>query len=167
MALLVYFLLTFTFTWTVWFAAAALAAPGNTGFFGIRGPVFLLGVFAPALVALALTARADGRARVARLLAPIGHWQVAARWYVLAIVYFAAVRLTAALMHRVTVGAWPHFGDVNLALLLGALVVSTWVQAGEEVGWRGYALPRLGRALGLGGASVVIGVLWALWHLPL
>lgn len=167
MRLLAFFLLTFLVTWSVWFAASGLAAPGNTGFFGGRGPVFLLGVFAPALVALALTAHDEGRTGVMRLLARIGHWRVGARWYVLAISYFAVIKLAAALVHRVVTGAWPPFGDTSVVLMLLGIAVSTLAQAGEEVGWRGYALPRLAQHLGLGGASLVLGAVWAVWHLPL
>jgi membrane protease YdiL (CAAX protease family) len=158
---------TFALTWTAWLASAALAAPGNAWVFGVGGPVFLVGVFAPALVAVALTAYADGRAGVVRLLARIGRWQVGARWYLFAVSYMAATKLLAALIHRVATRAWPTFGDTAWPLMLGAILVSTWVQAGEEVGWRGYALPRLAKHLGLGGAGVLLGVIWALWHLPL
>ena len=166
-ALLVYFLLTFALTWTAWLVPAALVAPGDAGLFRLGGPVFLLGVFAPAFVALAITGYQDGRAGVARLLARIGRWQVGVRFYLFAIGYMAATKLIAALIHRIAVGAWPAFGDTSLALMLGAILVSTWVQAGEELGWRGYALPRLATYLGLGAASVLLGVVWALWHLPL
>ena len=167
MRLLAYFSLTFLVTWSVWFAAAGLAAPGNTGLFGGRGPVFLLGVFAPALVALALTAQAEGRTGVTRLLARIGQWRVAARWYAVAIGYFIVIKLAAALVHRLVVGEWPPFGSTPVALIILGIAVSTWVQAGEEVGWRGYALPRLAHYFGLGGASLVLGVVWAVWHIPL
>jgi membrane protease YdiL (CAAX protease family) len=146
---------------------AAFLTRGNGGFFGVGGPVFLLGVFAPAFVALALTAYGEGRVGVARLLARIGKWHVGTRLYLFAISYMAATKLLAALMHRIAMGAWPRFGDTPLPVMLGAILVSTWVQAGEEVGWRGYALPRLAKHLGLGGASVLLGIIWAFWHLPL
>ena len=129
--------------------------------------MFLLGVYAPAFVALALTALRDGRAGVARLLVPIGKWQVSAGLYLFAVGYMAATKLLAAVIHRVALGAWPTFGDTSIPLMIGGIVVSTWPQAGEEVGWRGYALPRLAARLGLGAASVLLGVIWALWHLPL
>ena len=162
-----FFLLTFAFTWSAWLVSAALATPGNAWFFGLGGPVFLLGVFAPALVALAFTAYVDGRDGVVHLLARIGRWQVGWRWYLFAVGYMAATKLLAALIHRLVVGAWPAFGTVPWFLMLSAMLLSTWVQAGEEVGWRGYALPRLAKHLGLGGASVLLGAIWALWHLPL
>jgi uncharacterized protein len=151
----------------VWFAAAALAAPGNTGFFGAGGPVFLLGVFAPGLVSLAFTAGTEGRAGVMRLFARVGHWRVGARWYAFAVGYFAAIKLAAAVVHRVATNEWPRFGDAPWALMFAGIMVSTWVQAGEELGWRGYALPRLAARMGVGGASVVLGAVWGLWHLPL
>jgi membrane protease YdiL (CAAX protease family) len=164
--LLAYFLLTFAFTWTAWWASAEFAASGGA-LFGLGGPVFLLGVFAPALVAIAFAALHAGRDGVVRLLAPIGWWQVGARWYAFAIAYTAAIKLLAALIHRFVTGGWPVFGTTPWLLMLGAILVSTWVQSGEEVGWRGYALPRLARYLGLAGASIVLGVVWAVWHLPL
>lgn len=160
-----FLLLTFAVTWAAWLVVA-FAAPGAAAF-AVGGPVFLVGVFVPGLMAVALTAYSEGRPGVVRLLARIGMWQVRSRWYVFAIGYMATTKLFAALAHRLSVGVWPAFGDTPLLLMAGAILVSTWVQAGEEVGWRGYALPRLAARLGLGGASVVLGVVWALWHLPL
>jgi len=163
----VFFLLTFAVTWLAWLVWTVVAPPGNAGSVDLGDPVFLLGVFAPALVAIALTARAEGSAGVRRLLARIGRWRVGMRWYLFAIAYLATIKLVAALIHRVARGTWPAFGDTPWLLMLGAILVSTWVQAGEEVGWRGYALPRLAKHLGLGRASVLLGIFWALWHLPL
>jgi membrane protease YdiL (CAAX protease family) len=88
------------------------------------------------------------------------------RWYVFAIGYMAAVKLVAALLHRLAIGAWPPFGQTPLYLMAVAVIFSTPVQAGEEIGWRAYALPRLAQHLGLRRASVVLGVIWACWHLP-
>jgi hypothetical protein len=167
LALITFFLLTFAVTWTAWFAAWRLAAPGSIGSFGIHSGLFLLGVFAPAMVAVLLTARSEGRHGVTRLLARIGQWRVSARLYLFAAGYMAAIMLLSALIHRWATGSWPAFGELRWPLILGAILVSTWVQAGEEIGWRGYALPRLAAHVGLGSAGVLLGVVWALWHLPL
>ncbi|MFM8534188.1 MAG: CPBP family intramembrane glutamic endopeptidase [Acidimicrobiia bacterium] len=102
-----------------------------------------------------------------RLLSRIGRWEVSAGWFVFAVGYLAATKLLAAAIHRFIASAWPPVGDTPLVLMLGAILFSTWVQAGEEIGWRGYALPRLAEYLGLAGASVCLGVIWALWQLPL
>ena len=156
--------LTFAATWTAWLVSANLASlPG----FGLGGPVFLLGVFAPAIVALSLTARRGGRAAVGRLLARTGRWNVDGRLYMFALLYMVGTKLIAAAIQRVATGTWPRFGDTPLPLMFGAIVVSMWVQAGEEIGWRGFALPRLAMRIGLAWASLVVGVMWALWHLPL
>jgi uncharacterized protein len=172
-ALLKFFLLTYAAAWICWTASLAMSRgspPRNPALALLTAAVFHLGVFAPALVALALTERdkeAGGRAATQALLQRIFKWRVGARWYVFAVGYIAAVKLLVAAVHRATSGAWPRFGEEPWYLMAAAIMVSTWVQAGEEIGWRGYALPRLSARFGLAPASVVLGILWASWHLPL
>ena len=168
-SLLKFFLLTFIASWTFWIAAATItgrAASLPSGLATIGVLLYLLGVFAPALVGLALTAQADGRPGTMALLSRIVRLPTAARWYVFAVGYFAAIKLGVALVHRMATGAWPPFSQTPFYIMLVAIVLSTPVQAGEEIGWRGYALPRLARQLGLARASIVLGVIWACWHLP-
>jgi membrane protease YdiL (CAAX protease family) len=174
-SLLKFFLLTYIVTWTSWIASATIS--GRNALLGgtasppsrlaaISGLLFLFGTVAPSLVALALTARAEGRAGTMALLSRVVRAPTAARWYVFAVSYFAAIKLGVALVHRIATGAWPPFSEETWYIMLVAVVLSTPVQAGEEIGWRGYALPRLAGQLGLARASIVLGLIWACWHLP-
>jgi membrane protease YdiL (CAAX protease family) len=104
---------------------------------------------------------------VRALLNRMFDWHVNARWYIFAVSYMVVVKLTAAAAHRVIIGAWPAFGRDPWYLLPLAVAFSTPFQAGEEIGWRGYALPRMASRIGLAPASVILGIIWALWHLPL
>lgn len=153
--------LTFTTSWTLWLLAA-MATTETVGF--NKALFFLPGTVAPAVVALWLNSRS---ARPDALWARLFEWQVSGRYYLFAISYIIAAKLTAAMLYRGLVGQWPAFGPMPLYLLLFATLVSTPVQAGEEIGWRGYALPRLAARAGLPAASLVLGAIWALWHLPL
>jgi hypothetical protein len=167
MPLLTFFLATFAITWTAWLSADALSPGGAAS--GASGVLFYLGVFAPGLVALGLTWRAEGSSAVAALLGRLFKWQVGLRWYAFALGYMAVVKLAAAMLHRLVAGEWPRFGEQPVILMFMAAAFSTVFlgQAGEELGWRGYALPRLAARFGMGWASVLLGVIWALWHLPL
>ncbi|HEY0674532.1 MAG TPA: type II CAAX endopeptidase family protein [Longimicrobiales bacterium] len=161
-----YFALTFVLAWTLWLVAAALIpAPAMSP--GARALFFLPGTFAPGLVALLFAARRGGSAPVRHLLSGIFRWQVGAQWYVFAIAYLTVAKLLAAVLHRAVEGWWPAFGQTPLIILLGGVLLSTPFQAGEEVGWRAYALPRLARRVGLAWASVLLGIIWACWHIPL
>lgn len=152
-----FFVLTFALSWTFFIAAVALK----------NDALVLPGVFGPAIVAIGLTAARNGREAVVELLARVVQWQVSIRWYIFAVAYMVVVKLCVALLYRAVTGSWPLFGHEGAALILLAIVFSTPVQSGEEIGWRGYALPRLLQRLGFAGAGIVLGVIWAAWHLPL
>lgn len=169
-SLLKFFLLTFAVSWifwAAWFGISKVLTPAHPAVSLLAGAVLLLGVFAPAIVALLLTEHAEGRAATLALLGRIFKWDVGWRWYLFALAYMPVVKLSVALVHRVIAGGWPRFGETPWYLMVAAIAVSTWAQAGEEIGWRGYALPRLSESLGLAPASVILGIIWATWHLPL
>jgi membrane protease YdiL (CAAX protease family) len=153
--------------------ARAARAGGADPAAALGSPQFVvllfLGIFSPAFVALFMTARAEGRPGVVALLRRLVKWEVPARWYAFAIGYTIAVKLVTALAYRVASGSWPTVQLATLPLMLGATLLSLMLfgQLGEEVGWRGYALPRLGARMGLGWGSILLGALWAAWHLPL
>jgi CAAX protease family protein len=162
-SLLVFFLLTYAVMWTLFFTVVAASIPSGS----LAGTVLiLLGAYSPGIVALALTARAEGTAGIRALLGRVVQWDVPAKWYVFAVSYMAAIKLTAAVIHRAIAGAWPRFGAEPLYLLPLALAFSTPFQAGEEIGWRGYALPRMAVRWGFARSSVLLGLIWAFWHLP-
>src|SRR6185295_11888168 len=134
------FLLTFAVAWIVFVGAAASGVSAQS-------PVILVAVtlasYTPGFVALALTARASGGAGVRALFARVFPGDVAARWYVFAATYTVAVKLTVAVLHRLVAGAWPRVEFGTWYLIPFAIALSTPFQAGEEIGWRGFALPRM------------------------
>ncbi|HEY2712813.1 MAG TPA: type II CAAX endopeptidase family protein [Chthoniobacterales bacterium] len=166
--LLKFFFITYLASWLL-FAAAAYVLRGassasGTGFIGSL--LFLPGAIMPAIVALTLTARTEGRPGLLKLLQGITRWNVNLRWYVFALGYMIAIKVSVAILYRCFTGGWPQFGQIPWFYMAIAIVFSTPVQAGEEIGWRGYALPRLAERFGLGLASIILGILWACWHLP-
>jgi membrane protease YdiL (CAAX protease family) len=156
-----FFAITYGVTWTCFISVAVMPIPAP-----YRGLLMLLGAFAPSLVALSLTARDEGDTGVRALLRRVVQWRVPARWYLFAAGYIATLKLAVAVTHRAATGAWPRFGTDPLYTIPFAVIFSTPFQAGEEIGWRGYALPRLAARFGLPGASLLLGLIWAFWHLP-
>ena len=161
--MILYFTLVFAVSWALWFAANAVT--GSV----VRTVLIYTGVFTPGIIALALTRLRQGPSGVQRLVARLVKFDVGVRWFAFALFFIAAVKLLVAVIVRVVTGAWPVFGTEPIPLMFVAAIGSTLMggQIGEELGWRGYALPRLARPLGLGAASIVLGVIWAAWHVPL
>src|SRR2546426_11767360 len=121
-SLIKFFVLTYAVTWTCFVSVAAAGIPARSplGVF-----LVLLGAYAPSLAALWLTARAAGGAGIRALLGRILRWRVPAQWYLFAVPYIPALKLTAALVHRVATGAWPSFGHEPWYLIPAAIAFST------------------------------------------
>ncbi len=162
-----FFAITFAVTWTCFFVAMGLvhAAQLSGQEIGpVPGLLVFAGTVAPAFLALIISSRNGG---IPLLSQRRFEWRVAARWYGFALGYMAAIRLVVAFLERVITGSWPGVESAPAGAVLVAIIISTPFQAGEEIGWRGYALPRLAERIGISWASVVLGMIWALWHLPL
>ena len=162
-ALLVFFALAFALMWILFFTVAFVPIRAGSP---LGRALILLGAFAPASAALAVTFRAEGRGDVIALLCRITRWRVAGKYYVFALGFMIALKLTSALIYRASTSSWPRFDTSQWYLIPFAITFSTPFQAGEEIGWRGYALPRLAERFGLAGGSVLLGFIWGVWHLP-
>lgn len=156
----------FVLSWVPW--GALLALGGNPTAGALDSALWILGGFGPALAAVAVAWR-DGPGHVRQLLAGLLRWRVGARWYA-ALLIPLGVGLLAATLAILVGSAQREAADVGSALLLIAplFLLNTVVLGGnEEIGWRGYALPRLQQRMSALAASLLLGIVWVAWHAPL
>jgi len=171
--LIAYFLLTYAIT----FVLGWMAVPGSTSVFAAgRTAAAALLHYGPALAALIIALAAGGRADLGDLLKPLGKWRVGWRWYLFVLFFLLAVRLLASGIHVLLGGSPPAFfvageasgipSGIHPLVLLVPVFLGVLLQAGvaEEIGWRGFALPRLQWRMGALASSLVLAALWTLWH---
>jgi membrane protease YdiL (CAAX protease family) len=131
--------------------------------------------FGPMLAALIVTALVGGWASLKALLHRQVQWRVGLGWYVVAIGLPIALELATVALN-VALGAhapaWDRMHGWQTILGMAALYTVFSGPLGEELGWRGFALPRLLERFanfryGALAASLILGVIHAAWHLPL
>ena len=124
--------------------------------------------FGPLIAALIVALLAGGRRELWALLRQLARWRVHPIWYAIALLGpFVLAGLTALLAIAAGApvrgtGAYSDWRSIGLFFLSTVIIVGLF----EEVGWRGFALPRLQLRIDAIWAALVLGVLWALWHLP-
>jgi membrane protease YdiL (CAAX protease family) len=121
----------------------------------------------PSAVAILLIAVLHGKAGVRKLLRRLLMWRVGVGWWV-AVVLLSALALGAVGLSVLLGGDAPDL-DVTIpaVVIMFLLFIFPGSAGGEEIGWRGFALPHLQRGRSALAASVVLGVVWGVWHLPL
>jgi uncharacterized protein len=172
--LVFFFLIAYAGSWLLE-VPIALSETG-TGLlpFTIPRPLLALAIAAatflgPTLSAFIMTGITEGGIGIRRLLRRYVLWRVEFRWYLFVLLVIPAIEVLGAI---VVPGVLGSFQSLTLTLVLTYPVafVSTFILGGplgEEPGWRGFALPRLQPLHGPLVGSVILGILWALWHLPL
>jgi membrane protease YdiL (CAAX protease family) len=168
--LISYFVIAYGLAWAIE-VPVALSANGvlPTLPTPIAGLVIAAATFAPAAAAFIMTGVLDGKPGVVRLLRRLVLWRVGIQWYVIVLVGIPVIVLLAALVvPGVAASFQPLVGPMLAAYPLAFLMtVLLGGPLGEEPGWRGFALPHLQTRFGPLLGSVILGVMWALWHFPL
>ncbi len=165
-----FFVLAFVLSWAFWVPFAIFAPPASSVLSGGSGsPVLLLqllGNFGPSTAAIVLLALSGQGRELWGLLKRLRPHRASPMLYAL-VLFLPFVTLLPGLLYA---SLFADFSDVGLVLggLLPAVVTGLLISGpGEELGWRGYALPRLQVAYGPLAASLLIGVVWGVWHLPI
>jgi len=134
----------------------------------------LLGGLGPAVASLVVTAVVAGRHGLADIWRRAVDWRGRLGWLALAVAGPLALFAAAVLATRVVEGGWPDLSRFGASteyplLPLGLFWVANllFYGFGEEIGWRGLALPTLARGHSALSAAVIVSVIWAAWHLPL
>jgi uncharacterized protein len=159
--ILAYFIATYVISWGGAFLVVApelvhrQAVPQMSGL--LMFPVLLLG---PSIAGITLTAIVDGRQGLRSLFARMVRWQAGGGWYLALLIPPVAVLAVLLTLRTVLSPDFsPHL--FPLGILFG--LVPGFV---EEIGWSGYVFPKMQVRYGSLRGSLLLGVLWGLWHLP-
>ena len=164
-----YFALAFAVSWTgVLLVVGPAGIPGTVERFMTVGPAMYVAMLAgPSVAGLLMTGLVSGRAGFRELLARLVKWRVSGRWYAVALLT-APLLVTAVSLALSTLS--PEFLPAILAAddkapqIVSGLVAGLMVGIFEELGWTGFAIPRLTPRDGLLRTGLIVGLLWGTWH---
>ena len=164
--------MAFAFSWIVW--SPWVLSEDGAGLLPFSSPLlagFLvpLGILlGPTLSGFIMAGATEGRAGIRRLLRRIVLWRVGLRWYLFALLGVPMVMALGTLIVPGGLASVLGLGPGYVPGYLASFVLITILGGPlfEEPGWRGFALPRLQPLHGPLVGTLILGVLWALWHLP-
>jgi membrane protease YdiL (CAAX protease family) len=166
----VYYSLTIVFTWAIQLPLIAV----QQGWTDASVPLWLhyLAALGPTAAALIVTALTTGKGGLKELWHRIARWRIGWKWGLFAVLSPVVGFALSMPIVRLFRGEWPDLrllGEVNYLPRLGLAVLPLWLLTfgfGEEIGWRGFALPRLQKNMSVPKATLVLGLSWMVWHVP-
>lgn len=168
-----FFALALAISWAIWVPMAVQKLSGKDA--PVGSPLNALAVWAPALAAVLTLLVSREKGGVDRLFSQLKMWRADLCWYLTALLYPAAVWFLAFGVDRLLGKSYPvnlftigrMFRPEQAYMVVVALVFVLPNTLGEELGWRGFALPELLKRSGPLASSLTLGVFWAVWHLPM
>ncbi|NDV47233.1 CPBP family intramembrane metalloprotease [Paludibacter sp. 221] len=167
-----FFIVAFIWSWVFWLVLILagyniIPMPANM-LSNLKLPLVSIGAFGPLVGALSALRSEFGKGAGKKYLKTFVDLRWGWKAYVIPVVILGGITCIAWLLPEA-------FGEERLYMLLPSvsifvpyLLIMIFFGGGqEEFGWRGYALPRMESSMGMWKANVVLGVIWAVWHLPL
>ena len=166
-----FFALTFLWTWFFWILAAFL----NVGMDSAAGVILLLlGILGPMVTGITFTyLTQDKEGKRDYWTRIIDFRRISGRWYLIIFLFVPILTALAAILDILSGGSGATLGKVATNFLSQPLSIipfflfASLIPFIEELGWRGYALDRLQSKTNALVSSLILGIVWSLWHLPL
>jgi CAAX protease family protein len=157
--------------WSALLISGMVKVPSKIVFPGIIPWVIadiILG-FGPTMGAFVMTATTEGKPGIKALWKRFWNRNINFKWLLLTILFYSVVRLVANLVSRIVDGqAYPILALPDPPWMVVVMFISAFIFNGltEEFGWRGYALPRFQARWNALTSSILLGIIWAAWHIP-
>ncbi|MEW5870768.1 MAG: type II CAAX endopeptidase family protein [Chloroflexota bacterium] len=157
--------LTFGLTWGI-AALFMLFTDQLIAIFGelsISNPLFILAVYSPGFASVFLVGRTYGIKGLGSFFRRLTLWRVSRGWWLFLILGIPAIMYSGAAVTGTISAPFP-FSPWHQ--VLPALALALFLGPIEEFGWRGLALPLLQRRFNPFWAGLILGIIWAVWHIP-
>lgn len=162
--LIAFYILSFVISWLGWFPQALY----GRGLFPFDHPLLgLLGAVGPTLATVIVILASKEKNGIRELFKSLFKLQVSFWWFVFVFGFWAVVTAIALGIGTIFGQAFPAVGQFAWVSLLPTFVTMLLSNVWEEIGWRGFALPRLQENYNDLKIVFIMGLLWSLWHLPL
>jgi membrane protease YdiL (CAAX protease family) len=162
--IIAFYIFAFVITWLGWVPQTLY----HYGLFPFDHPLLsFLGGAGPTLAAVIVIWALKGRDGSHELFAPLSRWRVPWVWFLFVFLFWFVIAAIALGIGTLLGQPFPPLSRFAWASLLPVFITMLLSNVWEEIGWRGFALPRLQERYSDLEIAFIMGLLWSLWHLPL